>query len=212
MSKHSRYQGVVNRQSDENISEDHWLKQFQKTLEKGAVQPRHQQSLFEQINSIMNTKSKYPSVEAAVDDMKERSGLTAYLTQVQAEVEAPAVKTKTAADVNDAMKKRVPMVIQKHPPIQKTLENCIHDSKGNLPIPAIIDRVRSIHQSDVSDAKDWDQDELAFLVSDLNLKAKQNNPDTYQDYNNLGSRDSASDSEIDPSNSDAFYALAPAKL
>lgn len=212
MSKHSRYQGVVNRQSDENISEDHWLKQFQKTLEKGAVQPRHQQSLFEQINSIMNTKSKYPSVEAAVDDMKERSGLTAYLTQVQAEVEAPAVKTKTAADVNDAMKKRVPMVIQKHPPIQKTLENCIHDSKGNLPIPAIIDRVRSIHQSDVSDAKDWDQDELAFLVSDLNLKAKQNNPDTYQDYNNLGSRDSASDSEIDPSNSDAFNALMPSKI
>lgn len=216
MSKYQRYQPAITRNSDQNISEDHWLKQFEKSLQKGAVQPKKQQSLFDQINSIMNRTSKYPSVEAAVDDMKERSGLTAYLTKVKvSEVEeSNATVIKQAADNNQAIEKKVkmPLVIQKHPPVLKTLQNCIRDSKGNLPIPAIIERVRSIHQGDVSEAKDWDEDDLLYLVSQLNLDAKKNNPDSYQDYSNLGGRDSASDSEIDPSNTDAFHALNPAKV
>src|SRR5258708_11632336 len=107
MSKYMRYQPAITRNSDENISEDHWLKQFEKSLQKGAVQPRTQQSLFDQINSIMNQKSKYPSVEAAVEDMKERSGLTAYLTKVKrAEVEASETTKKVAADNNNVIEKK----------------------------------------------------------------------------------------------------------
>jgi hypothetical protein len=317
MSKYQRYQPAITRSSDESISEDHWLKKFEKSLQKGAVQPKVQQSLFDQINSIMNRTSRHPSVEAAVEDMKERSGLTAYLTKVKrAEVEESdasvvkhasneqsneivealkvAVKTsnwrnvgklmadmeliegdpatnamdnivsfkyfhdpelkhvkvpinawndftigycegrgmdeertakqleftrkiaekhgkKFASDNNEAKKNKMPAVIQKFPGILKTLQNCIRDTKGNLPLPAIIERVRSIHQGDVSEAKDWDQDDLMYLVSQMNLDAKRNNPSTYQDYSNLGGRDVASDSEIDPSNTDAFNALMPAK-
>lgn len=215
MSKYVRYQAVVSRNSDENISEDHWLKQFEKNLQKGAVQPRNQQSIFDQINSVMNrsTVSKYPSVEAAVEDMKARSGLTAYLDKVKKaqEVSLPE-NVKTAGDNNDAIDKKIPIVIKKHPPILKTLQNCIRDTRGNLPIPAIIERVRSIHQGDVSEAKDWDDDKLIYLVSSLNLDAKKNNPNSYEDYNNLGSRDSVADQEIDPSNTDAFFALNPAKI
>jgi hypothetical protein len=292
MSKYQRSQPVITRNSDENISEDHWLKQFEKSLQKDAVQPRTQQSLFDQINSIMNQKSKYPSVEAAVEDMKERSGLTAYLTKVKiSEVGSQSTvktaqkspkeagvfdgeedltnhgfgsdilsslhsrknfpqdqkswmeyargyiegskmskehqshelkrldtyfekQTKKSADDNKVIEKKVkmPLVIKKHPTILKTLENCIRDSKGNLPIPAIIERVRSIHQGDVSEAKDWDEDDLMYLVSQLNLDAKKNNPASYEDYSNLGGRDSLSDGEVDPSNTDAFYALNPAKI
>lgn len=215
MSKYVRYQAVVSRNSDENISEDHWLKQFEKTLQKGAVQPISQRSLFDQINSIMNrsTTSKYPSVEAAVEDMKARSGLTAYLDKVKkAEEEEQAGSVKIAADENQAIDKKVPIVIKKFPAILKTLQNCIRDTRGNLPIPAIIERVRSIHQGDVSDAKDWDDDKLIYLVSNLNLDAKKNNPSNFHDYNNLGGRDSVADQEIDPSNTDAFFALNPAKI
>ena len=317
MSKYQRYQPAITRNSDENISEDHWLKNFEKSLQKGAVQPRVQQSLFDQINSIMNRTSKHPSVEAAVEDMKERSGLKAYLTKVKmseteksdasviknagdeqsgqiiealkasirgsdwrgagklmADLELvegdpatnamdnivqfkyfhdPELKNvkvpmdawndftvgycegrdmdeertakqleftrriaekhgkKFASDDNEVKKNKIPVVIQKFPGILKTLQNCIRDTKGNLPLPAIIERVRSIHQGDVSEAKDWDQDDLMYLVSQMNLDAKKNNPATYQNYSNLGGRDVASDSEIDPSNTDAFNALMPAK-
>src|SRR5258708_1492395 len=118
MSKYMRYQPAITRNSDENISEDHWLKQFEKSLQKGAVQPRTQQSLFDQINSIMNQKSKYPSVEAAVEDMKERSGLKAYLNKVKiSEVEEAEITTKKVAanDTNQVIEKKVkmPIVIQK---------------------------------------------------------------------------------------------------
>jgi hypothetical protein len=286
MSKYQRYQPAITRSSDESISEDHWLRKFEKSLQKGAVQPKVQQSLFDQINSIMNRTSKHPSVEAAVEDMKERSGLTAYLKKSE-ENSQPTVKTaqrasreagifdgaedlandgfgtdilasimarkdipfdhqswmeyaegyikgsempeknqahelrrindyfkkhnKQASDNNEVNKSKMPAVIQKFPGILKTLQNCIRDTKGNLPLPAIIERVRSIHQGDVSEAKDWDQDDLMYLVSQMNLDAKKNNPATYQDYSNLGGRDVASDSEIDPSNTDAFNALMPAK-
>lgn len=212
MSKQFRSQPAVTRNADENISEDHWLKQFEKSLQKGGVQPRSQESLFDQISSIMNRKSRYPSVEAAVEDMKNRSGLTAYLDKIKRSEENQAAVTKTATDQNQHADNKVPIVIQKCPGIRNTLERYISENKGNIPVPAIIDRIKSIHSKDVSDAKDWDDDKLIYLVSNLNLEAKKNNPDNFQAYHNLGSRDSAADSEIDPSNTDAFFALNPAKI
>src|SRR5271170_1274484 len=129
MSKYVRHQSVVSRQSDENISEDHWLKNFQKSLLKGAVQPRAvDSSLFDQINSIMNGKSKYTSVDHAVADMQERSGLTAYLDKVSKSSEEESNKTKTASDNHNIIDKEVkgkilPKVFQKCPQIKTTLEN-----------------------------------------------------------------------------------------
>ena len=74
MSKYIRHQPVISRNADESIDEDHWLKQFQKSLQKDAVQPRSvDSSLFDQISNIMNGKPKYTSVQSAVEDMKNRS-------------------------------------------------------------------------------------------------------------------------------------------
>jgi len=211
MSRYIRHSPVINRQSDEPIGEDHWLKQFQKTLQKGAVQPRTQESLFDQINSVMNgSRSKHTSVEAAVQEMQERSGLTAYLDKIKVSEREDAIKTTTASDQQQAIDKSIPSVIVKCPAIQKTLENYITDTKGNLPIPAIIDKIRSIHQGDVSEAKDWDDDKLLKLVSSLNLKAKKNNPEVYNQDFNLGKRDFMGDSDIDASNTDVFNILMPA--
>jgi hypothetical protein len=210
MSKYQRYQPAITRQSDESISEDHWLKQFEKKL---AVQPRREQSLFDQINSIMNgSKAKYPSVEAAVDDMKQRSGLTAYLEKAKVSSSETSV-TKTAADdTNKVIDKKIPIVFRKKPDISKTLDNYVRDTKGNLAVPAIIDKLHAIHKNDVPDPKDWEDDNLILEVSKRNLSAKQSNPDSYVNDGNLGSRDTGSDSEIDPSNTDAFHALTPAKV
>lgn len=211
MTNYRRTQPSITRQSEENSSEDYWLKEFEQKL---AVQPANH-SVFEQITSIMNGKSKYPSVEVAVADMQERSGFSAFVKELNKTSDTEEATTKTAADQNQVIEKKVdftPIVIKKVPSIKSTLENYIRDSKGNLPIPAIIDKVRSIHRSDISDAKDWDDDKLLRMVSHLNLEAKRSNPGTYENYSNLGRQDNTGDSEIDPSNRDAFHSLNPVKL
>lgn len=318
--KYNRHSSVVNRQSEQPIDENNWLHRFEDNLLKEAVQTRKQDaSLFDQINSIMNGKSKYHSVDAAVEDMKERSGLTAYLATINKiskdkdsvatkiastklenlisqckdahhnndwykfgnliakinkeedgiktnsiesirtlkyfkDKEISAIKvpvdgwisytsgycdgfdfskeekekdllftkniikkvlsSKNASDNQQVIDKKInllPIVLTKHPQIKRTLENYIRDTKGNLPVPAIIEKLRSIHYNDVSDSKDWEDDKLIILVSKLNLSAKKNNPSTFQNYNNLGTRDSSSNSDIDPSNTDAFFALNPVR-
>ena len=175
MSKYNRHQSVISRQADEHIDEDHWLKQFQKSLQKGAVQPRSvDMSLFEQINSIMNNKSKHSSVEAAVEDMKERSGLTAYLDKINKTSNTISIdellSRKTASDNNNIIDKKIPLdetkkvslpkLLQECPKIENTLRKYIKSTNGNLPVTSIIVHIRYIHDKDVGNSKNWDDEDL----------------------------------------------------
>lgn len=206
MSKNSR-QCVISRQSDEANSEDHWLKQFEQKLQKSAVQPRNNNSLFDQINTIMNGKSKYPSVQAVVDDMMQRSGVAAYIKTSEKEDKPQATKTAQVSQV------KLPRVMEEKPSIQKTLENIIKDSKGNMSVPTIISRLHSLHANDIADDSAWEDDDLVRFVSKYNLRAKADNPANYENFDNLGQRDrSSANSEIDSANTDAFTALMPAKV
>lgn len=215
--KYIRHQSVISRNADEGIEEDHWLKQFQNNLQKGAVQSRNETSLFDQINTIMNGKPKYPSVDAAVQEMQERSGLLAYLQKIKLSEDTEITNTKIAADENSVFEKKIkledaePIVIKKYPNIKKTLENIIHSSRGNLSLPAIIDRLRSIHQADVSDGKDWEDQGLVIFVSRMNLNEKQKHSHDNNE-SNLGVQDQSAMDEIDPANTDVFFGLNPAKI
>jgi hypothetical protein len=218
MAKGNRSQPVISRQSDGENSDNHWLRQFEEKLQKTSVQPRGE-SIFDQITSIMNGKSKYPSVQAAVDDMMQRSGLTDYLDNVKVSEETLDERSrKTATDHKDQMRQetrnsKTPQVIQQKPSILNTLENIVKESRGNLPIPAIITRLRSLHAQDIADESAWEDERLIHLVSQYNLKAKQDNPATFDKFDQLGRGDhSTSDRDIDPSNTDAFNALMPAKI
>lgn len=217
--KYNRHQAVISRNSDSELDEDHWLNQFQKKLiEKEAVQPKTNDNfLFDQISSIMNNKSKYPSVAAAVEDMKERSGLSAFLSKInKTSEEDNGQTTKQAADENSVLHKKInlekklPVVIMKCPQIETTLDNVIKSTRGNLSIPAIINKIRSIHENDVSEAKDWDDNDLIIHVSQKNLAAKSENTDS-NNLSQLGSlNDISHDDDIDPANTDAFNSLVPA--
>lgn len=218
MTKNSRSQPVISRQSDSEYSDDHWLRQFEDKLEKTSVQPRGQ-SLYDQITSIMNTKSKYPSVQAAVDDMMQRSGLTDYLDNVKVSEETLDEKSrKIAQDHKEEQKKehassKLPQVIQQRPDILRTLENIVKESRGNLPVSAIIARLRSLHSQDIPDESAWEDERLVHLVSNCNLRAKRDNPSTFDKFDQLGRADHSMDnSDVDPSNTDAFNALMPAKI
>jgi len=216
--KYSRYNSVISKTSDEEFNEDIWLNKIKEAIEKSAVQPKYKdQEIFDQINSIMNNKSRYPSVQAAVDDMKERSGLTAYLNKInkissEEENNEESKKTATAALEEPVKKKIIILVFQKCPSIKKTIENCIKDSKGTLPIPVILSRVQSIHKNDINDEKDWDDDNLLKYISNLNLREKSQYHEQ-KDFNNLGLRNNIGNEDImDASNTDAFVSLNPAKI
>jgi hypothetical protein len=57
-----------------------WYSGFVAALDKQSVKSRQQDySLFEQISSMMTHKSKYSTVDEAVDDFKKRTGLDKYL-------------------------------------------------------------------------------------------------------------------------------------
>lgn len=221
MAKTSRHQGVISRQSDESYSEDHWLKEFENKLQKTSVQPRGK-DLHDQISSIMNAKSKYPSVQAAVDDMMHRSGLTDYLETVKTSEEDVSDKPKKTAQDNNQLakhehkhehKERMPKILEAVPGIKRTLENIIKETRGNMPISAIVARLQSLHAKDTNDAKMWDDEDLLRLVSKCNLEAKKNNPGSYDSFDNLGQTDHGmNESDIDASNTDAFNALMPAKI
>ena len=207
MSKHPRHQSVVSRQADAN--DDHWLTQFENNLQKNSVQARSD-NLFDQINSIMNSKSKHPSVQAAVDDMMNRSGLNDYLENVKLSNENTT--KKIAQNVEDKNTKHIPDAIKMKPSILTTLQNIITDSRGNKAIPTIISKLHSLHASDISDESVWEDEKLIRLVSRLNLEAKKSNPSTYESFSNLGKEDHSNDSDIDSSNTDAFNACMPARF
>lgn len=207
-----RYNSVVSKQSDEAYSEDHWLRQFETSLQKTSVQPRGD-STYDQISSIMNTKSKYPSVQAAVDDMMQRSGLSSYLdNNVKVSNENTVPRPKKIAQ-KAPVDNKLPKVIQEKKDILNTLENIIKDTRGNISVPAIISRLHSIHAGDISDENAWEDDKLIRLVSLMNLNAKKNNPTNYENYRSLGQGDRSMDNtDVDVSNTDAFNALMPAKM
>lgn len=223
----NRSQSTINRHSDESNSGDHWLKEFQNKLQIVAVQPRGK-DLYEQITSIMNTKSKYTSVQQAVVSMMERSGLQTYLNQTSAD-EKKQYHKKLAQQIQQSSQhatsieppdgkpkvddKNTPDIIKEKPDVLKTLENIIQDTRGNISLPAIINRLRSLHARDVSDEAAWDDEKLMRLVSQLNLQAKRDNPGNFENYDTLGQGDhSTANSELDQSNSDAWAGLMPAKL
>jgi hypothetical protein len=199
-----RHQPVISKNSDD--SSDEWMNELQNNLEKGAVQSREKdKSLYDQINNIINNKSKYPSVQAAVEDMKERSGLTTYLKNKN---------IKKASDNNQVIDKKVdlqiiPTIIKTRPDIENTFKNCIQDSKGNLSIPSIISRVKNIHNQDASDDKDWDDPKLIVFIARLNLEEKAKDSESNRTYNNLG-KSNNDNNEADPANTDAFSSLMPA--
>lgn len=211
-----RHQSIIHRHSDAFIDEDNWMHKLEQSLKKDAVQPKRvDQSLFDQISHIMNGgKSKYPSVQAAVDDMKKRSGLTAYLEKEELNKLSQDKAIKKASDNNDLAKdnKMTPIVIVKCPRIARTIANYIEGSRGNLPIPAIIDKIKSIHLKDVSEASDWEDDKLIRYVSKANLAEKSKNNNAEDMYLELGRKDDVSNVDLDASNTDAFNALMPAKL
>ena len=201
MSRYTRHQPSVIRECD---ASDDWMKQLEKNLERSAVEPHKDKSIYDQITSIMNNKkSKFSSVEDAVQDMRERSGLTAYLEKVKKAQQSFAEKKAQAEN-------GTPSIFTVAPTVKNTLENFVHETRGNATVPAIIEKLKEIHRMDIPDPKHWEDDNLVRYVSNLNAKEKQKYPRNEAEYIDLGKAPRLQDKDIDTENTDAFHSLMPA--
>jgi hypothetical protein len=201
----NRYQNIISRESDASIVDDYWFKQYQKMLDKNAVQPLSKtKSIYDQISEIINKKSKFPSVEAAVKDMQERSGIIAYWEKLSKKSNVNLKKADVDVETTE------PEILKKFPNIKKTLENYIRDTKGNLDLPAIIEKVKTIHKFDGPQSKDWEDENFIRFVYKMNFDEKSKYDQNSSDFANLGKLDR--DNDIDPANTDAFFGLMPYKI
>lgn len=193
---------IVRREIDEKLTGDSWIDEFAKHLEKNSVQPRSEtQSIYDQLYSVIRgNKSRYPSVDAAVEDMRTRTGLIAYKNQLRAEQEKAQSKTAQHKEIDVELFNQVPQ-------IKTTVDNYIRDTKGNLAVPEIVDKVRAIHKNDAPDSTVWANPSFLMYVHNRNMEEKKQHPDT-ENFNNLGKVD-FHDSQIDPSNLDALHILNP---
>lgn len=148
---------------------------FISNLQQNAT--RSPQSIYEEISSILgNTKSKYSSVEEAVQDMKERTGLKAYL-EATASNELPEV----FAEIPE-MRTFIDNFVKDRP--GTSIESVVHDL---LKIDSIRDRLPE--RSDVTDdVRRYINDKIAeslgkkdFNRVEVNLGKADNNSDTVSD-------------------------------
>lgn len=177
--------------------EDHWLSDLENQLLKEAVQPRHvDQSIFEQINGIVGgVKSKYRSVSDAVEDMQRRSGYFDY------------VNKKVSSDESSKEKKNTnkPGLLLKHPQIEVTINNYCSHTRGEQALPAIINHIRGIHDSDVLDKSLWDETSLFDYVHKMNEGCKRHQSD---DINvNLGKANDYKDENAENANRDYWAGI-----
>lgn len=160
-----------------NDNSNSFLDELAANLEKNAVQPvRTDNSLFHQINTIMNggVSSKFSTVSEVVEDMKARSGLTAYLAKLSNK-DSDGKKVSIAEDVKDNF-------AECFSKLGNTLNNIITSTKGGLPVPAILDKLKNIHFEDC-DINFWEDPRLIEQIAKLNLQEKSKYPNTLQNTN-----------------------------
>jgi hypothetical protein len=177
-------------------------------FERSAVQPR-ENSLYDQISSIINgTKSKYSSVDDAVKDMQERSGFLEHTKTANSYFEQKKLaQTQTQQPTEDEQE---PALFKSDPKIKETFDNYITDTRGNVSVPAVMERVKNIHKRDVDDDSLWNDDKLTEYISNKCEELKQSNPNT-DSQQGLGKMTNFNDSDMDISNTDALHSLSPVK-
>lgn len=156
----------------DNATDDFWINQLAKELNKTSVNSKEKDdSIFSQLNQIINKKSKYSSVEDIVNDMKHRSGYSSYMSK-QSQKEETKKTAKTASEEIALFKQ--------YPNVKQTIINCITDNNGTLSVPSILERVKSIHNNEVNNEGLWNDDALIKFISKTNLqeKSKETTPVT----------------------------------
>lgn len=203
--------GSFSRDSDSTTfggDEPEWLREYSKNLQKNSVHSlEHDRSTYDQISEIMGTKSKYSTVEDAVKDMRARTGLDLYLTQVAATV-------KQASEKEEELEVTLPgddtpSVFAEHPEVEKFIRKYVDSRKGHTSIAAVLVDVGRLFKDIESSA--LDDKTLKKFINRAIVDARKLNPiDEELSGELLGSVEKSNDQDFEDNN-DAFSSLMPAK-
>lgn len=142
-------------QKDDQQSSDNWYNSFVSNLESNKISS----SIYDEISAILgNTKPKYSNIEEAIQDMKDRSGLSKFLNtkQVLAFIKEPAI-------------------FQKIPEMKIFIDNFIEDRPGTSIESVVHDLLKINSIKDKLPSKtDVDDDVKAYINDKINMVDKQN--------------------------------------
>jgi hypothetical protein len=187
VSKISRQADDYEFERPDNLSS--WLSNFAKSIAKkptavDSARERNAQSVNQMVNSILGNKPVYSSVEDAVNDMRERTGLDAYLKQIKADKDADNVKIASdeiASDeiASDEMTSNLPEPLAKYDSVAQDIDNFVNNTIKNShgigsTVPQLqYDILANFGRAGV-DSKDVMNDQVVKYLSDCILEAQKN--------------------------------------
>lgn len=205
----------MSRGSKSSFSRDSSLSdEIIKSLTKTSVNSvKDDGELFGQINSILGTKSKYSTVQEAVEDMQKRSGLSHYLSLNASSSE---VKKEASDDLEVTLdpvfdKNQMPKLLQEKPQVKGLIDNFITSRMGHVHVQAVVDKVSTLFKSDGISSDEFEDKHLRKYINDMIIeeKKKHSSDSANSSYSEMGKADfSTSDND----NHDAFKLLEPAKF
>ncbi len=166
----SRHLSVISRDTsmtEEPIAKPSWWDDFTKHLTNNAA--KSQRSIYDEISSILgNSKSKFSSVEEAVQDLSQRTGLATFLAQ------------QKTASINE------PKIFQEIPEMKIFIDNYITDHPGTS-VEAVVHDLTKLNnvRDHLPDRSDVDLETRTY-INDKIAELKALHPDMNDLNMNLG--------------------------
>jgi hypothetical protein len=188
-----------------------WLDAFAKEQAKkensqstavDKARERDQKSMLDQISYIIDKKPRHASVESAVKDMQDRTGLSEYIKRLSVLNETgkkTAQEEKPVVDVNKLMEPFEPELQKK---IFTFVKNKVESSQGNLATGAIVADLAHTLRQDGLDESDISTEDFSNWIDQLRDDVKKRFPMDMGNDQNFG-KDTAIDDESNM-NDDVF--------
>lgn len=210
--------GPFSRQSEQDLSAPDWFSEFSSNLQKMSVESAHRdKALFDQISEILGNKSRYATVEEAVQDLQKRTGLAQYLQMCEAEraevhknaadhtvmKEDPSTQVEEELEVTldpDTDEVQYPKLLQEHPYIDRFIRNFISSRHGYIHVPAVVEAIRNIFKNDNFTSDELEDKHLRKYINELIIAEKsQQNQESYDnvDLGKIPSSSTDTDQQAD---------------
>lgn len=201
---------------DQNLPS--WLKSFadqmsnNKTAVEVARERNESSSFFDQISNIISGKSRFATVESAVEDMQKRTGLAEYLNKLQASANKTRDERLRSAAQLINQNQEIPDLVKKNPDIKNFIEDRIAAKHGRISKHAIqLDLESFFSNSPGIEKKDLLDPALLNYIQNKIDEISSRYPST-DDYSNMGkSTANESQDKDDSLNNDAFHWAEPNK-
>jgi len=177
------------------------VEQMARQQQNAVDQARTRQSIVGEINNIKATKPRYATVDDAVEDMRNRTGLNSYLSKIQQDDSNKFKKIVAEIRVED----EVPESLKKYDynTIITYVKNYIDNVHGlSATVPQLQHDIEHLFRVDPSDVR---TSEVEQFLSNLILEARSTvSPEVQSPYlgKNVGKEEVPQD--------DAFMSLMPA--